>query len=167
MIAEQRPRLLDELRPQGDTLLGESADELGIENVRRFERATGTQHFPNHLGLRLSVGLLRARRGKLRVYVAERLRRERRVVGTDQKIGVGPERLNLRFGIGHLLTHAFDLAGEPFARGACLLLLRRLLAHQIGFGNGVGDSAASFGSSDRKSMTMTRDFSTANTWSRS
>ena len=109
-----------------------------------FERATGTQHFPDQLGLGLRVPLLRARGGELRVHVAKRLRGERRIVGADQEIGVGAKRLHLRFGVGHLLTHGFDLAGEPFACGACLLLLRRLLAHQVGLGNGVGDFGGEF-----------------------
>ena len=85
-----------------------------------------------------------ARGGELRVHVAKRLRGERRIVGADQEIGVGAKRLHLRFGVGHLLTHGFDLAGEPFACGACLLLLRRLLAHQVGLGNGIGDFGGKF-----------------------
>jgi len=44
---------------------------------------------------------------------------------------------------------------------ARLLLLGRLLALEIGVGDGVGDARASSGSWDRKSMTMTRDLSTA------
>ena len=96
------------------------------------------------LALASRVGLLRARGGELRVDVAKRLRGERRIVGADQEIGLGAKRLDLRFGVGHLLTHGFDLAGEPFAGGACLLLLRRLLAHQVGLGNGVGDFGGEF-----------------------
>ena len=98
------------------------------------------QHLANELGLGLGVGLLRPRTGELRVDVAELLGGKRGVVGTDEEIGFGAERLHLGFCIRDLLAHPIDLAGEPFAGVARLVLLRRLLALEIGVGDGVGDA---------------------------
>ena len=117
MIVEQRRRLLGELRAQGDALLGQPADELGIEDIGGFDRLAGVQHVADHLGLGLGVGLLRARGGELGIDVAELLRRQRRVVGADQKIGLGAEILDLGLGVFDVLAHRIDLAGKPLPGG--------------------------------------------------
>ena len=75
MVAEKRGGLLGKLRSQGHTLLGQPADQLGIEHVGRFNRLAGLEHGANELGLGLGVGLLRTRRGELRIEIAELLRR--------------------------------------------------------------------------------------------
>ena len=56
MIVEQRGGLLGKLRPQRHALLGQPADQLGIENVGGFDRLAGFQHVADQLGLGLGVG---------------------------------------------------------------------------------------------------------------
>ena len=145
MVVEQRRRLLGELRAQGDALLGQPADEFGIEDIGGFDRLAGAQHVADHLGLGLGVGLLRARGGELGIDVAERLRRQRGVVVADQEIGLGAEILDLGFRLFHLLPHGVDFAGEPLRRGLGLVFLGLALPHQIAVGDGVGDLGGKLG----------------------
>ena len=79
--------------------------------------------------LRFGVGLLRARRAELGVEFAELLVRQRRVVGADEQIGPGAKLLDLGLGLGDLPAQRLDLAGEPLAGVAGLILLRGLLQH--------------------------------------
>ena len=92
----------------------------------------------------MGIGFKRTRGGQLPVEIAELLGRERRAVGSNQKIRFGAERLYPRFRVGHLLAHQFDLAGEPLAGGARLLLRRRALPLDVGVRDGVGDARCKF-----------------------
>ena len=55
------------------------------------------------------------------------------------------ERLDLGLGILDLLAHRLDLAGEPGAGAARLILLGLLLALKIRVGDGVGDARGELG----------------------
>ncbi len=145
MVAKQRGGLLGKLRAQRHALLGKPSDQLGIDDVGGFDRLAGLEHVADELGLGLGVGLLRARGGELGVEVAELLHRQRGVVGADQKVRFGAERLDLGIGLGDLLAHGLDFAGEPLAGAARLVLLGFLLALQISVGDGVGDFRGELG----------------------
>ena len=94
--------------------------------------------------LRLELGLLRARGREIAVRFAERLVRQRGAVGADEQIGLGAEVLDLRLRLGHLPAQHVDLAGEPAARGAGLVLARGLLQREIILGDRIGDPRGKF-----------------------
>ncbi len=55
------------------------------------------------------------------------------------QVGAGAERLDLALGLRHLVAQLLELAGQPFAGGARLILLRHLLEGQVFFRDQVGD----------------------------
>ena len=61
------------------------------------------------------------------------------VVGADEQIGLGAVILDLGLGLRHLVAQLLELAGQPFAGRARLVLLRHLLERQIFFGDHIGD----------------------------
>ena len=118
MVAEQRGGLLGKLRAQGDPLLGQPADQLGIENVGGFERLTGIEHFADQLGFGFRVGLLRARGGELRIESPSCCAESVVLFGPTSRLELRAERLHLGFGVGDLLAQVVDFAGShwPAAR---------------------------------------------------
>ena len=145
MVAEKRGGLLGKLRTQGDALLGQPADQLGIEHIGGFDRLAGLEHVADEPGFGFRVGFLCARGSKLRIEIAELLHRKSCVVRADQKVRARAERLDPRFGVGDLLAQALDFAGQPLAGAARLILLRLLLALQVRVGDGVGDARRKLG----------------------
>ena len=123
MIAEQRNRLLGKLRAQRHALLGQPADQLGIEHVGGLDFLAGLEHLADQLGFGLGIGLERARGAKLRVHLAELLGRQGGAVRADQKVGLAAERLDLGLGLLDFFAQLLDFAGEPRAGAAHLFLL--------------------------------------------
>ena len=139
MAVEQRGGLFGELRAQRHTLLGQSADQLGIEDVGGFDRLAGAQHVANELSPRFGVGFLRARCGDLRRDVAELLGRKRGIVGADKRLVLPRKFATLASASATRFCIDLDFAGQPLPGGLCLLALGAALPHQIGVGDGVGD----------------------------
>jgi hypothetical protein len=69
MLRQQRARLERELGAQVDALLRQAADQLVIGDVRNLDRLARADHLANQVGLRLRVGLRRARLRQLRVEI--------------------------------------------------------------------------------------------------
>ena len=70
--------------------------------------------------------------------------RQRGVVGADEEIALGAIFLDFCFRVGDLGAQAHDLAGEPLAGGAGLVLFVGLLQRLIAFGDGVGSPRGKF-----------------------
>ena len=140
MVVEQRGGLLGKLRAQRHALLVEPADQFGIDHVGGFERAAALEQIADEARLRLKLGLLRARGREIAVGFAQRLVRQRGVVGADEQVGLGAEVLDLRLRFGDALAQHVDLAREPAARRAGLLLPRGLLQREVVVGDRVGDA---------------------------
>ena len=87
----------------------------------------------------LGVRLLRPRVVQLGVDFAHLLVGKRGVVGADEQAGFGAEILDARLVFGDLLAETVDLAGQPLPGGTGLILLGRLLQHEVTFGNRIGD----------------------------
>ena len=110
-----------------------------------LDRLAGADEFAQLPRPRLKVGLLAARRRDLRIDLGQLLGRQRSVVGADEQVGAGTVSLDLGFGVRHLGAQIGDLAGQPVAGGAGLILPRRLLHLEIGFGDAVGDAGGEIG----------------------
>ena len=78
-------------------------------------------------------------RGELAVEIAELLVGKGGIVVADEKIGLRAVLFDLGLCLRQVCAQPFDLAREPAAGGAGLLLLGRLLEPQVGLGHGVGD----------------------------
>ena len=101
-VEQASSRLLGELGAQRHALLGEAADQLGIDDVGGSIGLAPAQHVADDAGAGLGVGLLAARGGDLGVDFAELLVAERRVVGADEQVGARAELLGLGLGVGDL-----------------------------------------------------------------
>jgi hypothetical protein len=86
-----------------------------------------------------------ARGGELAVDVAELLVRQHGVVVADEQVGLGAILLDLGLGVGEPHPHPIDLAGQPCAGRAGLVLLGGLLQHQVAVGHRVGDLRGKLG----------------------
>jgi hypothetical protein len=111
MLVEERRGLLGELRPQGDALLGQSAQQLGIDDIGEFERRAGLQRIANELCLGFRISHLRPRRGKLGVEIAQLLIGKRGVVVADEEICLGAILLDLSFRLTDISTQTRSFAG--------------------------------------------------------
>jgi hypothetical protein len=87
MAREQRRRLLGQLRPQGDPLFRQPADQFRIHRLRRLDRPARLQRLADQTRPHFGVGFLRARGSQLGIELRQLLRRQRRVVGADKQIG--------------------------------------------------------------------------------
>ena len=145
MLVEQRGRLLGELRAQRAALLDQPAHRVGIGDVGGFDRLAGADELAQLPRPRLEVGLLPARRGDLRIDLGELLSRAATYCWSREQIGLGAIGVDLGFGVRHLVAQACDLAGEPIAGRAGLVLLRRLLHPQVSLGDRVGDAGGEIG----------------------
>ena len=65
--------------------------------------------------------------------------------GPTRQVRLSAERLDLAFGVGDLLAQGLDLAGEPLAGIARLVLLSLRQALQEGVGDGIGDPRGKLG----------------------
>ncbi|MHC2415366.1 hypothetical protein ACVJGC_007957 [Bradyrhizobium diazoefficiens] len=140
MIAEQRGRLFGELRPQRDPLLGQPPHQFGVHHLGRLDRLAALEHLLDQPRLGFRIGPHRARVVELGIDLAHLLVRQRRVVGPDEQRRLGAEVLDLGFGVGNLLAQILDLAREPLAGIARLVLARILLEHEIAVGDRIGDA---------------------------
>ena len=120
-----------------------------------LDRLAGADELAQLPRPRLQIGLLPARRRNLRIDLGELLIGQRGIVGADEQIGLGAIVLDLGFGVRHLGAQIGDLAGQPIAGGAGLILLRRLLHLEVGLRrSALATRAARSGSAELKS---TRD----------
>ncbi len=112
------------------------------EELDRLARTDQLAQLPRP---RLKIGLLAARRRDLRIDLGQLLSRQRGVVSADEQIGPGAIGLDLGFGVRHLGAQIGDFAGQPIAGSAGLILFRRLLHLEIGFGDAIGDAGGEIG----------------------
>ena len=145
MIAEQRGRLFGELRAQRHPLLRQAPHQFGVHHLGRLDRLAALQHLLDQPRPGFRIRLHRARVVELGVDLAHLLVRQRGVVGADEQRRFGTEVLDLGFGVGDLLAQIFDLAREPLAGVARLLLARILLEHEIAVGDRIGDAHGKLG----------------------
>jgi hypothetical protein len=99
----------------------------------------GGNRLADQPGTRLGIGFLRPRRRHLGVQVGELLVRQRDGAATEEQVGLGAVCLDLALGLRHLVAQFLELAGQPFARRARLVLLGHLLECEVFLGDEIGD----------------------------
>ena len=125
------------LRPRCDALLGEAPHQVGVDDIGKFDRAALAKSIADKSRLGFRLDPLGSCGADLGVEFSELLVRQRRVVGTDQQVALGPVLLDLGFRLRHLLAQRVDLARKPLAGTTRLILLGAALKGQIGLRNRV------------------------------
>ena len=140
MLRQQRRGLLGELRAQGHALLGQPADQFGIGDVGAISIGCPEATASRISRARASASAFCARAADTWVLSSVSCWFDRLVLLLPKnRLELGAERLDLALGLRHLVAQLLKLAGQPFAGGARLILLRHLLERQVFFRDHVGD----------------------------